>query len=197
VGNGCKKGTEQKSFGSPTLESVTWETRNGTGSGTLEEMNNWSIVQLSADTNVLVGGDNKGIYRTPDEGLTLWYPSIGGIENTSLRVKDLLEVESNGDVLCAIEGSGTDHSGGIFISGDKGYHWACLSPGFDPEEQKVSEIVYTSGNPPVYYAGTYTEGTYEGTVTPLDPPTITSIDVTEGPSSGGDNCYNYRDQLQM
>jgi hypothetical protein len=184
-GTGVKKGTEQKSFGSFTLESITWETRNGMGSGTLEEMNNWSIVQLSSDLSVLVGGDNKGIYRTPDEGLTLWYPSIGGIENTSLRVKDLLEVESNGDVLCAIEGSGGDHSGGIFISGDNGYHWACLSPGFDPEEQKVSEIVYTSGTPPVYYAGTYTKGTFEGTVTPLNPPTITSIDVTSGSSSGG------------
>ena len=184
-GTGVKKGTQQQSFGSFTLESITWETRNGTGSGTLEEMNNWSIVQLSSDLSVLVGGDNKGIYRTPDEGLTLWYPSIGGIENTSKRVKDLLEVESNGDVLCAIEGSGGDHSGGIFISGDNGYHWACLSPGFDPEEQKVSEIVYTSGTPPVYYAGTYEKGTYQGTVTPLNPPTITSIDVTSGSSSGG------------
>ena len=184
-GTGVKKGTETQNFGSVNPESITWETRNGTGAGTLEEMNNWAIIQLTADSSVLVGGDNKGIFRSPDEGLTLWYPSNGGIENTSLRVRDFVEVESNGDILCAIEGSGTEYNGGIFISADNGYHWACLSAGFDPEEQKISDIVYSSGNPPVYYAGTYDKGTYAGTVTPLDPPVITSIDVSSGSSSGG------------
>lgn len=184
-GTGVKKGTEVQNLGSPTPETITWETRNGQGAGTLEELNNWSIVQLSSDGTVLVGGDNKGIFRTPDEGLTLWYPSNGGIENTSKRVRDLVEVESNGDILCAIEGSGSSYDGGIFISADNGFNWACLSAGFDPEEQKLSDIVYSSGNPPVYYAGTYDKGTYAGTVSPLDPPTITSIDVTSGSSTGG------------
>lgn len=184
-GTGVKRGTESQNFGSATPESITWETRNGSGAGTLEEMNNWTIIQLTADGSVLVGGDNKGIFRSPDEGLTLWYPSNGGIENTSLRVRDFVEVESNGDILCAVEGSGTEYNGGIFISADNGYHWACLSAGFAPEEQKISDIVYSSGNPPVYYAGTYEKGTYAGTVTPLDPPTITNIDVTTGNSIGG------------
>lgn len=184
-GTGVKRGTETQNFKSPTPETITWETRNGSGAGTLEEMYNWAIVQLSSDGSVLVGGDNKGIYRSPDEGLTLWYPSNGGVENTSLRVRDFLEIQSNGDVLCAIEGSGTEYNGGIFISADNGYHWACLSAGFNPEEQKLSEIVSSSSNPPVYYAGTYSNGTYAGSVTPQPSPTVTSIDVTSGPSSGG------------
>lgn len=183
-GSGVKKGTEQN-LKSPNPESITWQVRNGQGAGTIEEMNNWCIVQLSSDLSVLVGGDNKGIFRSPDEGLTLWYPSNGGIENTSLRVRELLEVESNGDILCAIEGSGSSYDGGIFISADNGFNWACISTGFTPEEQKLSDVVYSSGNPPVYYAGTYNKGTYAGTITPLDPPTITSLDVTSGPSTGG------------
>ncbi len=184
-GTGVKRGTGTEALGTPNPETITWETRNGQGAGTLEEFNNWSIIQLSSDGSVLVGGDNKGIYRSPDEGLTLWYPSNGGIENTTKRVRELVEVESNGDILCAIEGSAIDYDGGIFISADNGYNWACISPGFDPNEQQLTDIVYSSGNPPVYYAGTYEKGTYATTITPLDPPTITSIDVSSGSSTGG------------
>lgn len=179
-GSGVRKGTEQQNYRG---ESIIWEFRNGSNAGTIEELYNWTVIQLK-DGTLLTGGNSKGIFRSDDEGLYLWYPANSGIENTTLKVREIIEV-SNGDVLCAVEGSGSNYDGGIFISADKGLHWACLSPQFDPEEQKLSDIIYSEDEPPVYYAGTYNNGTYAGTVTPQPPPEITSISTTSGPSTGG------------
>lgn len=186
-GTGVKKGTgETLMSATPQPLDITWETRNGTGAATLADLYQQSIIQLT-DGTVLAGtGETMGIagiYRTPDEGQTIWYLSSAGIENTNKDIAEFLECSSNQDVFCAIEGNSSN--GGIFISADKGNNWVSISSGFDSVEQTLADIIETEGTPPVYYAGTYSRGSYATTISPLTPPTISSIDVSTGSSSGG------------
>lgn len=186
-GTGVKKGTGATLMSAiPQPLDITWETRNGTGAGTLSDLYQQSVIQLT-DGTVLAGtGETMGIagvYRTPDEGQTIWYLSSSGIENTTRDIVEFLECSSNQDVFCAVEGSSSD--GGIFISADKGNNWVSISSGFDSVEQTLADIIETEGTPPVYYAGTFSRGSYATTITPLTAPTISSIDVSSGSSSGG------------
>ena len=186
-GTGVKKGTGASLMSAiPQPLDISWELRNGTGAGTLADTYQQSVIQLT-DGTVLAGTGTTagiaGIYRTPDEGMTIWYTCNGGIEGTNKDIADFLEVESNLDIFCAIEG--TSANGGIFLSADKGLNWVCISSGFDSVEQTLADIIQTSGNPPVYYAGTYSRGAYATTITPLSAPVIDSIDISTGSSAGG------------
>jgi len=187
-GTGVKRGTGSTLMSAlPQPSEITWELRNGTGAGTIADTYQQSVIQLTNGT-VLAGagasmGSGTGIYRTPDEGRTIWYSSNGGIEATSKDISEFIECSSNQDVFCAIEG--TSSNGGIFLSADKGLNWVSISQGFDPEQQALADIIQTEGTPPVYYAGTYSRGTYATTITPLTPPTVSSIDVSTGSSAGG------------
>ena len=176
MGTGVQEGIQSETF--------EWYTRNGSGAGMLPDLDVQSVLELTGGT-VLVGTTSTGLYRTEDGGTSIWEASNGGncgIESTSMDVRDILE-SGNGDVLCAVYGTGSD--GGVFLSADFGRHWVSISDGFGSGEQTLSSIIANDDNPPTYYAGTYTNGSYAATIEPLSAPTVTNVDITSGSSSGG------------
>ncbi len=183
--SGVRRGTDSGPFaGFPMPEAIVWEVRNGTGAGALADASYArSVLQLS-DGTVLCGSNSSGsgVWRTSDEGLDFWESSSDGLEATSKDVRDFLQA-SNGDVLCAVNGSASN--GGIFLSADTGKHWVSISDGFSAVQQTLSSVVANSDNPPTYYCGSYTAGSYASTITPLAAPTATMLDVSTGPSTGG------------
>ena len=160
----------------------------GDGAGALEETQLQAVIQLESAT-VLTGTETDatdlGVFRTEDEGLQIWGRSDHGLEGTSGDIRDFLEQAvalDARDTFCAVNGT-TD--GGIFLSADDGRHWIGISEGFDPDNQTLSSIISDGGTPPTYYAGTYSHGSYATTIQPLDPPSISGLDVSSGSAAGG------------
>lgn len=190
MGTGVQKGTGT-TF---RPEAITWEVRNGEpgGVGYLADKSVvQSVIQLASGT-VLTGTRESGggVWRTEDEGTVYWEASGAGLESVSTDVADFLEVQAdtrtppNYDAFVALNGSGTTE-GGVYLSGDDGRHWVSLSEGFDASEQTLSSIVASEGDPPTYYAGTYTHGSYAATLTALPYPTVTNLSTTTSSSTGG------------
>jgi len=179
--SGVWKGIESGGLEGYTPFSVTWYERNGSGAGSLSSLNTTSVIQLS-DFTLLCGTQGAGVFRSADEGVAWWEPSATVLGGVGKPVADFLE-STNGDVLCAVDSSMS--GGGVFLSGDKGRHWASISQGFDATEQSLSSIVATGDSPPAYYAGTYSRGSYATTLTALTYPTVTSLGTVSGPSTGG------------
>jgi PKD repeat protein len=192
-GTGVAKGTQTQTA-MPKPAAITWEFRNGTpgGVGQLADKSVvQSVIQLTSGT-ILTGTTDagSGLWRTEDEGTVYWETSLTGLEGTSHDVRDFLEVQAdtrtppNYDVFCAVNGSGVTE-GGVYLSGDDGRHWVSISNGFDSGEQTLSSIVASEGDPPTYYAGTYTKGSYATTITAEPFPAVTGLSSTSGPSTGG------------
>lgn len=186
---GVQRGTETAGISSalPSPSAIIWENRNGSGAGQLtgvEKANVQSIIQLSDSPTytVLMGTTNSGVSRTEDEGVDFWYASNDGfLTGASLDIRDFLE-SANGDVLCAMHGPSSN--GGVYISSDRGKHWVSISSGFILG-QTLSSIICNDENPPTYYAGAYSAGSYATTISPQPNPTIATISVSTGPSTGG------------
>jgi hypothetical protein len=187
--NGVQRGTGGTLAGlGAAPEAISWETRNGSGSGSLSALgalNSAAVIQLSDSEGTVLYGTNgssgKWIYRSPDEGLTLWEECRAGLENSTGNVTDFVE-SSNGDVLCSVNGTGTQ--GGAFLSGDAGRHWVYIA-GFDTDQQDCSTIISDNGSPPTYYAGAYSNGSYATTIEALTYPAVTNVGTSSGSSSGG------------
>lgn len=179
--SGVWKGIEGGGFAGEATTAITWTERNGSGAGLLENMNTRSVIQLS-DNTLLCGTMAGGVYRSEDEGVTWWEAAATALGGLGKPVTDFLE-STNGDVLCAVDSRST--GGGVFLSGDKGNHWASISDGFDSSSQSLSNLIASTDTPPAYYAGTYTHGSYATTITAADYPTISSLSVTTGSASGG------------
>lgn len=160
-----------------------WVARNGSGSGTLANLESRSVIQLSnSSLTVLCGTNSPGqVYRTDDQGTAYWEPSTAGLESICGGVTDFLEA-CNGDVLCSVD-AGMSACGGVYLSGDRGRHWVNITS--DLPSQDLSTVVADKNCPPTYYSGTQSNGAFGTVLTALPYPSLSSVSPATSPSTGG------------